>query len=156
MNAGVRCLNLFSRLSSYWRWCGRGPKFIARWRAGTRPSSTTETNESKPSGKKAGASFFLRGFFLCLGMAAWMANRDPAATTPDERVARLTAIGWRPVESLPCPDLRPGSYYELSGEDGAAELFAAPDGRLLSSNAPWPEEPRECREIPQPSHVEEL
>lgn len=156
MNEGVRCLNPFLRLSSYWRSCGRAPKFITRWRAGTRPSSTTATNESKPSAKKPGASFFLRGFFLCVGMAAWTASQDPASNSPDERVTQLMAIGWRAVDSLPCADLRPGTYYELSGEDGAAELFATPDGRLLSSAAPWPEEPRECREILQPSHVEEL
>lgn len=156
MNAGVLCLKPSSRFSSYWPWLARELRSTARWRAGNGPSSTTATKESKGSAKKAGPSFFLRGFFLCLGMAAWTAGKDPGPPSPDDRATQLIARGWRVADGRPCPELRPGTYYELSGEEESAELFATPDGQLLSTAGPWPEEPRECREISQPSHVEKL
>jgi hypothetical protein len=91
-------------------------------------------------------------FLLFVSAAVGLAGGDETA---DPRTTSLLARGWVSVDHLECPSPSPGSFFEVSGEQGSAEVLALKSG-FLASRAPLPEPPYECRQIHEPHFVEEI
>lgn len=155
MNAGAYTLKPFSLFSSWRSFLKARAPSTAASASGTAPSSGTATPKSPSSVRKLRPSFFFQGFFLCFLIAGWLAATGEAERA-DPRAAPLLARGWTYQSEAPCEGLRPGAYYEtVAGEDSAELLYVAP-GKILANAESWPEGPRACREISEPSNIEEL
>jgi hypothetical protein len=88
-------------------------------------------------------------------MAGWVALNG-SAEVRDPRLPALLKEEWSRRDEAPCPGLRPGAFYEVAGGEESAELYYALSGEVVSRQGSWPEEPRHCREISEPSNIEEL
>jgi len=87
-------------------------------------------------------------------MAGWIAlGEEPPA---DPRAAELLARGWNAEGESPCEGLVLGKFYEASSGDESAEFYVDTKGTVLSPIESWPEAPRTCREISEPTNVEEI
>lgn len=128
----------------------------ARWRStGQResvsvPSSSTATKASKKSGVRP--SFYLAATSLALGVSGFLLL--PGAAEPSENFEALLAHGWQLADSIPCPAVEPGNYFELESESGVAEGFFSPKGQWLVSDLPEP--PFTCRTISRPTFIQEI
>ena len=74
----------------------------------------------------------------------------------DPRVEGLLGKGWQWHEGAPCTGLKPGNFYEVEGGDESAEFLQLGQDRALSPADSWPESPRTCAPILEPSHIQEL
>jgi hypothetical protein len=74
----------------------------------------------------------------------------------DPQMAGLLAHGWQWVDPAPCENVSTGKFYEIDSEGESAEFYAVSQDRFLAPSPQWPEPPVVCREIPQPSFIQEV
>ena len=90
-----------------------------------------------------------------MSISALLALGDNGEKAPNLATAGLAERGWSEGETLPCPDAKAGSFYEVASEDSSTEIFALGGGRFLAARLPLPDHAI-CREISKPTFIEEI
>lgn len=129
-------------------------KSIALGKSATTPFFLTGILKSKNSGWKK-PSLCLQLAFLALAISGFLSlETNEAAADPE--IERLLKRGWQWADPAPCENILPGKFYEIESEASSAEFYAVNTERFLAPSGPWPEPPAVCREIPNPSFIQEV
>lgn len=79
-----------------------------------------------------------------------------AEPTQAEDLSELLGHHWQIVDSLPCPGILPGEFFELEAEETTLEGTLTPGGTWLVSRLPLPEGNFDCRKIMHPTFIQEV